>query len=85
MMTALWPLAAGHLLAMLLVILPFALLVAIVEWQRQIQIGASLLVIGLGKVSSGLSTGVIHTYWHGYGRRNWGFGLSPWRLRRVPD
>ena len=46
--TAFWPLSAGHLLAVLLVILPFALLVAIVEWQRQIQIGASLLVIGFG-------------------------------------
>jgi hypothetical protein len=45
---ALWPLTAGHLLAMLVVILPFALLVAVVEWQRQIQIGASLLVIGFG-------------------------------------
>jgi hypothetical protein len=45
---ALGPLAAGHLLAMLLVILPFALLVALVEWQRQIQIGASLIVIGFG-------------------------------------
>jgi hypothetical protein len=33
---------------MLVVILPFALLVALVEWQRQIQIGASLLVIGFG-------------------------------------
>jgi len=33
---------------MLLVLLPFALLVALVEWQRQIQIGASLLVIGFG-------------------------------------
>jgi hypothetical protein len=38
----------GHLLAMLVVILPFSLLVALVEWQRQIQIGASLLVIGFG-------------------------------------
>ena len=47
-MAGLWPLAAGHLLAMLLVMLPFALLVALVEWQRQIQIGASLLVIGFG-------------------------------------
>ena len=28
--------------------LPFALLLALVEWQRQIQIGASLLVIGFG-------------------------------------
>ena len=48
MVAALGPLAAGHLLAMLLVMLPFALLVALVEWQRQIQIGASLLVIGFG-------------------------------------
>jgi hypothetical protein len=45
---ALWPLAAGHLLAMLLVVLPFALLFAFVEWQRQIQIAAGLLVIGFG-------------------------------------
>ncbi len=45
---ALWPLMIGHLLAMLLVILPFALLVALVEWQQQIRIGASLLVIGFG-------------------------------------
>ena len=45
---ALWPLAAGHLLAMLLVILPFALLITLVEWQRQIQLGASLLVIAFG-------------------------------------
>src|SRR5665811_2361062 len=48
LMAALWPLMAGHLLAMLLVLLPFAVLVALVEWQRQIQIGASLLVIGFG-------------------------------------
>src|SRR5436190_3193403 len=39
---ALWPLTTGHLLAMLLVLLPFALLVALAEWQRVIQIGASL-------------------------------------------
>jgi hypothetical protein len=45
---ALWPLTVGHLLAMFLVILPFALLLVIVEWQHQIQIGASLLVIGFG-------------------------------------
>ena len=37
-----------HLLAMFVVILPFALLLVIVEWQQQIQIGASLLVIGFG-------------------------------------
>jgi hypothetical protein len=45
---AFWPLAVGHLLAMLVVILPFSLLAALVQWQRQIQIGASLLVIGFG-------------------------------------
>jgi hypothetical protein len=48
LVAALWPLTVGHLLAMFVVILPFALLVALVEWQRQIQIGASLLVIGFG-------------------------------------
>jgi hypothetical protein len=45
---ALWPLTLGHLLAMLLMILPFGLLVAVVQWQRKAQIGASLLVIGFG-------------------------------------
>ena len=48
LVSALGPLAAGHLLATLLVILPFALLITLVEWQRQIQIGASLLVIAFG-------------------------------------
>jgi len=45
---ALWPLTVGHLLATLLVILPFSLLVTLVYWRPQIQIGASLLVIGFG-------------------------------------
>ena len=48
LVAALWPLTVGHLLAMLVVLLPFALLVTFVDWQRQIQIGASLLVIGFG-------------------------------------
>jgi hypothetical protein len=48
LVTALGPLTAGHLLAMLVVILPFSLLFALVQWQRQIQIGAGLLVIGFG-------------------------------------
>jgi len=48
LVVALWPLTVGHLLAMFVVILPFALLVALVEWQQQIRIGASLLVIGFG-------------------------------------
>jgi hypothetical protein len=45
---ALWPLTVGHLLAMLLIILPFALLITLLQWQQQIQIGAGLLVIGFG-------------------------------------
>ncbi|MCK1544956.1 hypothetical protein IVA98_34845 [Bradyrhizobium sp. 160] len=45
---ALWALSAGHLLATLLVLLPFALLLVLAEWQRSIQISASLLVIGFG-------------------------------------
>ena len=48
LVAALWPLTAGHLLAMLVVMLPFSALIALVYWQRQIQIGASLLVIGFG-------------------------------------
>jgi hypothetical protein len=45
---ALGALAAGHLLATLLVLLPFALLLVLAAWQRPIQLGASLLVIGFG-------------------------------------
>jgi hypothetical protein len=45
---ALWPLTVGHLLAMLLIILPFALLATLLAWRQQIQICASLLVIGFG-------------------------------------
>ena len=48
LVTALGALAGGHLLAMLLMILPFSLLVSLVYWQRQIRIGASLLVMGFG-------------------------------------
>jgi hypothetical protein len=46
--TALWALAAGHLLAMLVVILPFSLLISFVYWQRPIRIGSSLLVMSFG-------------------------------------
>jgi hypothetical protein len=48
LVAALWPLTAGHLLAMFVVVLPFSLLLGLVQWQRQIEIGASLLVIGFG-------------------------------------
>lgn len=45
---ALWALSAGHLLATLFVLLPFAFLFVLAEWQRPIQISASVLVIGFG-------------------------------------
>jgi hypothetical protein len=48
LVAALWALVAGHLLAMLLMILPLSLLISLVYWQRQIRIGASLLVMGFG-------------------------------------
>lgn len=48
LVAALGPLTIGHLLAMAVVILPFALLVTLVAWQQPIRIGASLLVIGFG-------------------------------------
>ena len=48
LVAALGPLAVGHFLATLAVMLPFALLAALVEWQRHIQIGASLLVMAFG-------------------------------------
>jgi hypothetical protein len=45
---ALGYLSAGHVLAMFVVIAPFAMLAVLLEWQREIQIGASVLVIGFG-------------------------------------
>ena len=48
LVAALSALAAGHLLAMLVMILPFSLLISLVYWRRQIRIGASLLVMGFG-------------------------------------
>src|SRR3981081_2478320 len=46
--TALGALWAGHLAAMLVILSPFALLIALAEWQRPIQAAASVLVIGFG-------------------------------------
>jgi hypothetical protein len=48
LIAALAPLALGHFLAMASILLPFALLAALVQWQRQIRIGAALVVIGFG-------------------------------------
>ena len=48
LVAALGYLSAGHVLAMFAVIAPFALLAILVQWQRVIQIGASLVVICFG-------------------------------------
>lgn len=45
---ALLALSCGHLLAMTAILLPFSMLFVLVEYQREIQIGAACLVIALG-------------------------------------
>jgi hypothetical protein len=45
---ALFYLGAGHALAMFVVMAPFAMLAVLLAWQREIQIGTSVLVIGFG-------------------------------------
>jgi len=45
---ALLSLAAGHMLAMLAILLPFSAMIALVSLEREIRIFAALLVIGLG-------------------------------------
>lgn len=42
------PLGAGHLLAMVVVLVPFALLSWLVTWSREIRVGAGLLVLLFG-------------------------------------
>ena len=46
--TAMAPLAAGHLLSMLAILLPFALMTALLGWQHEVRIGASVAVIAFG-------------------------------------
>jgi hypothetical protein len=41
-------LAIGHVLAMFAVMLPFAMLAMLLAWRREIQLGASVLVMGFG-------------------------------------
>ncbi|WP_298260263.1 hypothetical protein [Bradyrhizobium sp.] len=45
---ALGPLAAGHLLAIFVILLPFGLLLGLAEWRREIQLAAAIVVIGFG-------------------------------------
>ena len=48
LLLALGPLAAGHLLAIFVMLLPFGLLLGLAEWRREIQVAAALIVIGFG-------------------------------------
>lgn len=45
---ALAALATGHFLAMTAILLPFTMMITLVEWEAEIRIGAGLLVISLG-------------------------------------
>ncbi len=45
---ALAMLALGHFLAMIGILLPFSLMIFLVEWEVQIRIGAGLLVVAMG-------------------------------------
>lgn len=45
---ALAMLAAGHFLAMIAILLPFSLLIFLVEWEVEIRVAAALLVIAMG-------------------------------------
>ena len=48
LIAAFGPLTLGHMLAMLAFLLPFSLLIALVQWQREVQIAASMMLIGFG-------------------------------------
>jgi hypothetical protein len=48
LMRALGALAVGHFLAMTAILLPFSIMFFLVDWEREIRIGAGLLVIALG-------------------------------------
>lgn len=47
-MRAMAHLAGGHAAAMITILLPFTILVFLVEWQREIQVLAGAIVVGLG-------------------------------------
>ena len=45
---ALGPLAGGHLLAMMGILLPFVVMSALITWQQEIRIAAALILIAVG-------------------------------------
>lgn len=48
LIASLGPIGAGHFLAMIVILLPFSVLATLVTWQREIRIGAAVLVIVFG-------------------------------------
>lgn len=48
LLNALFALALGHFLAMTAILLPFTMMITLVEWEAEIRVGAGLLVVGLG-------------------------------------
>lgn len=48
LVTALGLLAFGHLLAMLAILLPFSLMTILVKWEKELRIGAGVLVLAMG-------------------------------------
>jgi len=48
MVKALVMLSLGHFLAMILILLPFSLMVFLLDWETEIRVGAGLLVIAMG-------------------------------------
>jgi hypothetical protein len=57
------PLGTGHLLAMALVLLPFAFLSWLLDWGREIRIGAGLLVLLFGAALLVFSRRLHHPRW----------------------
>jgi hypothetical protein len=48
LLAAMGPLALGHILAMLAILLPFTVMLSLIDWQREIRIGAGSLVVAFG-------------------------------------
>jgi hypothetical protein len=68
---------------MLAVMLPFALLAALVEWQPQIRIAASLLVMAFGIFLLVNPRPPEHCC--GYHQHNWDSGRLPWQSLMERD
>lgn len=45
---ALVMLAFGHFMAMIAILLPFSMMIALIEWETELRIGAGLIVIAMG-------------------------------------